>query len=671
MAIVDELIAVLGFELEGEKNLKRFQKEIDGIDKKLNSFAKGVAKYGTMAAAAGATLFAALGRSVINTSAQIEGFQTALVTIEGSAEQASKSMDWIAEFGKTTPYDIAGVTDAFIKLKAYGIDPIANDALRTLGDTASAMNKPLNQAVEAFADASTFEFERLKEFGIRATQAGEEVTFSWTKNGKQLSRVVKKNGEDVRKFLLENMGERFSGAMIRQSKTWTGMMSNLGDSWTMFQKRIGDKGFFDTVKNYLGGVLDKVDELDANGTLDRWATNLSNTFEKGFGKVLNIVARLARHAEFLGKNFEKLEGPIYAVATALGVLLARAYPVLTVLVLLGLAIDDILTYLEGGESVYGKNVKDLEESLNISTRLAEGIAAVLGSLGAILAAGLALAPMKTFKVLRAGFSWVFRSLGKNFVGFGGQLMSSLRMGLVVGLAALLAYIFRDELTRTAMLYITMAFAQIKMLFGNEVMNWAIDGAAKVAQAIEFLFANQDAFANQNWVMTFFVFGQLAMSKLAEGLSSGATSVWNYLKGLPAEIDGYLLSLDFFKSGQQMMDSLFNGMKSIGDSIKGWFQNLIPDWALKFVGGGVEIPESAQTGVANMSANMSKTTPTAAAATVNEIQDNRDQSISNQITINQTVTQAAEAPGAAASATGNAVKNAASQRSQLETEPLMQ
>jgi len=52
-----------------------------------------------------------------------------------------------------TPYPTE-VTDAFVKLKAYGIDPQAG-ALLAAGNAASAMGKGLNQAVEAIADAQT------------------------------------------------------------------------------------------------------------------------------------------------------------------------------------------------------------------------------------------------------------------------------------------------------------------------------------------------------------------------------------------------------------------------------------------------------------------------------------------------------------------------------------
>jgi hypothetical protein len=63
--IVDELIAILGYETKGEGELKKFQQSIDQTAKRITLFAAAAA-----AAAAGA--LAALGKSVITTSAQFE-----------------------------------------------------------------------------------------------------------------------------------------------------------------------------------------------------------------------------------------------------------------------------------------------------------------------------------------------------------------------------------------------------------------------------------------------------------------------------------------------------------------------------------------------------------------------------------------------------------------------
>lgn len=371
--IIDELVAVLGYDIRGEENLRRFNSGLERTAALANRVATALVAAGTIAA--GAML--GLGKSVIETSAEFEGFQTSLETIDGSADKAKASMGWISQFAKTTPYEVAGITEAFIKLRSYGVDPM-NGTLRTLGDTASAMNKPLNQAVEAFADAATFQFERLKEFGITSSQKGDQVTFSWTKNGKQMTKVVKKNGDDIRKFVLQNFGERFGGAMERQSKTWNGMMSNLGDSWTDFKRRIGDAGFFDNVKRRLAGVLDYIAKLDKNGTLDRWAKGFSDALSFGVDEGVNLIERLVRHFNFLSEWVKVNPDMFGKIKTGLMALGAVMFPKTFAL----LVLDDILSYLEGKESVIGDFAKSLSELTGVDAGTLGTIMTSLSAAGA-------------------------------------------------------------------------------------------------------------------------------------------------------------------------------------------------------------------------------------------------------------------------------------------------
>ena len=111
--------------------------------------------------------------SMVDVASQFEKFETVLISSTGSAEKAKEAMKWVTDFAVKTPYELDKVTEGFVALKNYGIDP-TNGTLRTLGDTAAAMNKPLMQGVEALADAVTGENERLKEFGIVSQQDREK-----------------------------------------------------------------------------------------------------------------------------------------------------------------------------------------------------------------------------------------------------------------------------------------------------------------------------------------------------------------------------------------------------------------------------------------------------------------------------------------------------------------
>lgn len=360
MAIIDELIAILGYEVTGESELKQYNKSLDALEKKVENVGRRIGQAAAIAGAAVAAGFAFLGKGVLDTSAKFESYQATLETIEGSAEKAKASLDWVSQFAKTTPYEVDEITQAFVKLRAYGMDPM-DGTLTALGDTASGMGKNLMQAVEALADAATGEFERIKEFGVKAKVSGDDVTFAWVDNGKQMTKTVKKTGVEITKTLKEIWGKRFSGAMIRQSKTWNGMMSNLGDSWTAFLRKIGDAGVFEKVKNVLGNLMDSINGWADDGTVDRIARFFSNVFE-GVVNTLNAFAkRIAFYVALIGRNFETLKPYLQAVGIALGVLMAAAFPVTTAFVALALAVDDVISYLTGGESVIGDFINWLNQ----------------------------------------------------------------------------------------------------------------------------------------------------------------------------------------------------------------------------------------------------------------------------------------------------------------------
>ena len=668
MAIADELIALLGFELTGEGAARRYQQTLDGLTERVGKFAATATRMAVIAGAAMATGMSILGRSVIETNAQFETYQATLETIEGSADKARAALDWIADFGKKTPYDVAQVTEAFVKLKAYGIDPIANDTLRILGDTSSAMGKDLNAAVEMFADASTGEFERLKEFGIKAKQEGDSVTFNWTKNGKELSKTVKKNATEIRAFLLETMGDRFNGAMDRQSKTFKGMTSNIGDSWIDFQRRIGDAGFFQNVIGKLERLLATIDRLDKEGRLDEWATAISNSLSWSFDVIWAIGSRIAENAAFIAANWENLHGPVTVLAWAFGLLIARLLPVWTVLTLAGLAIDDLLAYMQGGESVIGDFISWLQEVTGVSEEVAQAMTGLGGAVVSALGLAFLLAPIRTLKLF-------------------GTLLST---GVVA------------------------AFARARMAMFAAVIAWGPALTAALAGLKAAIAAGMSA-------ALFLLTNPIGWAILLAGAAAGLiwyfwddlVKAWNDLsaraKAMFEEMKQWFLDIDWAGTGSAIMTAIWDGMKVIGESIKSWFLGLfaLPDW-LGGEGPGAQAttpqiysqPNAYPGGVnpafqapvltedaldyklqlqqeewnrvmGNLEGNLQRMVPDQAVdATITDArQDNRSFPQTNNVTVNQTVTQATDAPKQAAQATAGAVQGAvANQRSQIETEP---
>jgi hypothetical protein len=109
--------------------------------------------------------------------------------------------------------------------------------MRSMGDLASSVGKSFDQLAEAILDAQSGEFERLKEFGIKSKDAGDNVIFTF----KGIETQVKKSDEAIQEYLL-SLGDLkgVAGSMESISKTTGGLISNLQDNIVGFFKGIGD-----------------------------------------------------------------------------------------------------------------------------------------------------------------------------------------------------------------------------------------------------------------------------------------------------------------------------------------------------------------------------------------------------------------------------------------------
>ena len=232
---------------------------------------------------------------LIDTASEFERYRTILETVEGSSEKAQQSLDWVSDFAARTPFELGEVTDAFVKLRAYGLDP-TNGLLRTLGDTGAAMGMPITMAVEAITAAVTGEYEQLKKFGVKASTKGNKVSFDYTdKDGKQQAKTVDNRNRAMIQSTLEAIwNEKYSGAMEKQSKTWLGMVSNMADQWTRFKNMIMKAGVFDWLKGNLEKVLAMVDRMAEDGSLAKLANDIGGKLKTGLVAAWQAGVELVR-----------------------------------------------------------------------------------------------------------------------------------------------------------------------------------------------------------------------------------------------------------------------------------------------------------------------------------------------------------------------------------------
>lgn len=250
---------------EFNKAMTELKSEVDNVSKsvtksneesvkstnKMSSAFSDVGK--TLAAVFTVDLLINFGKQILATTVEFQKMEAVLTTALGSNSAAKAAMDQIVDFASSTPFQVNELTDSFVKLANRGFVPTM-EQMRQMGDVASSVGKSFDQLTEAILDAQTGEFERLKEFGIKASAQGDVVQFTF----KGITTEVAKSDKAIQEYIL-SLGnlEGVAGSMEAISKTTGGAISNLEDNITQLFKNIGDSssGFINWFVKDLNNVI--------------------------------------------------------------------------------------------------------------------------------------------------------------------------------------------------------------------------------------------------------------------------------------------------------------------------------------------------------------------------------------------------------------------------------
>jgi tape measure domain-containing protein len=164
-------------------------------------------------------------------------------------------VSWIKDFGATTPYELEQVTRGFVRLKAYGLDPM-DGTLDTIGDAVAAMGgnqETFDRIVLAVGQMATKgklaaqELRQLAENGIPAYQILSEKLGLTAEQVSDIGNHGVGAAEGIR-ALFEGLEERYGGAMAEQMTRFTGILSNAKDQVTLFLQALAKGGVLDAAK---------------------------------------------------------------------------------------------------------------------------------------------------------------------------------------------------------------------------------------------------------------------------------------------------------------------------------------------------------------------------------------------------------------------------------------
>lgn len=330
-------------------NWTKVSKSLDEISTRMNKVGTAVTDLGTKFLGLTATIGAGVTYG-IKYNAQMEKYETALTTLTGSAEDASKIMEQIKEDAKSTPFDVEGLTQANQLLISTGLS--AEDSRKTilaLGDAISAtgggndelsrmavnLQQIKNTGKATAVDIRQFAYAGIDIYGLLADYLGitkqeaSEMTVTWDDLNGALINASQEGG-------------KYFNAMTKQSETFNGALSNAMDS---FNQSIGSlteslMPLATKVLQTLTSWIDKFNELDegTKNTILRIAglvaaigpaliiigkiITAGSTITGTLSKVTAAIGKASAGTGALSKVLTSLTGPVGIVIAVITSLIA-------------------------------------------------------------------------------------------------------------------------------------------------------------------------------------------------------------------------------------------------------------------------------------------------------------------------------------------------------------
>ena len=232
-----------------------------------------------------------LGKSVFEATAKFEKYEAVMTNALGDKSKAQQAMKDIQLMAAQTPFSVDELTGSFIKFVNRGLNPSMAEMTK-MADLAASQGKSFDQLTEAVLDAGGGEFERLKEFGIKASKSGDQVSLSF----KGVNQVVKNTPEAINGAIMAFGGmQGVAGSTAAISRTLEGQLSNLGDTADMLKTKVGGglspvfSLLLTLFSNFLGWIGRFVEEAKPLGTLFTEIGTIMGDFYHEIGDVLESL----------------------------------------------------------------------------------------------------------------------------------------------------------------------------------------------------------------------------------------------------------------------------------------------------------------------------------------------------------------------------------------------
>ncbi|SIR30966.1 tape measure protein [Aeromonas veronii] len=223
--------------------------------------------------------------AMFQTGDQAERLDVQLKAVMGSIAGGKEASAWIQDFAKNTPLQLSEVTQVFVRLKAFGIDPMAG-AMQGIVDQAFKLGGGFEEVQgislalgQAWAKQKLQgeEILQLIERGVPVWQMLEQVTGKNTAELQKLSEAGKLGRETI-SALMNEIATQSRGAAADNMSLLSGLISNAQDNLAKFYRMVAENGALAWLKNQLANLNAEFEAMAKDGRLQEWAQRLSDGF---------------------------------------------------------------------------------------------------------------------------------------------------------------------------------------------------------------------------------------------------------------------------------------------------------------------------------------------------------------------------------------------------------
>ncbi|WOG28757.1 tape measure protein [Endozoicomonas sp. 8E] len=251
-------------------------------------------------------------QGLLGTGDQFERLRVQLNAVMGSVAEGERAIQWIKQFTRETPYQLEQVAEAFVRLKAFGLDPM-DGSMQAMVDQASKLGggmERLNGISLAVGQAwakQKLQGEEILQLVERGVPVWELLEKATGKNVQELQKLstAGKLGRDTIALLIEEIGKSSAGAAAENMSLLSGYVSNLKDSWQNFLDEVAQSGALSYAKDQLKSLSDQIGIMSEDGRLSRLAQSISDAFVQ-MGEAIK--------ANFTGLTFEDVVASIQSAS---------------------------------------------------------------------------------------------------------------------------------------------------------------------------------------------------------------------------------------------------------------------------------------------------------------------------------------------------------------------